>query len=147
MHQSSAQIRRDAVVRLILEGQGASQQELVEALREVGITVTQATLSRDLREMGAQKGPGGYTVPGAGQDPLIRALRTCLTGAVAAQNLVVLKTPPGGASALAVALDSAEHRDIVGTIAGDDTIMVITKTSKVAAALATSFGQHASQCP
>lgn len=141
MQLTPTQIRRNAVVRLITAGHGSSQQALVDALAELGINVTQATLSRDLRELGAQKGPGGYTVPG--QDPLIEALRTWLTSAVAAQNLVVLRTPPGGASPLAVVLDAAERSDIVGTVAGDDTILVITKSSKAASALAKSFGQHA----
>lgn len=143
--QTASQIeqRRAHLVDLIAAGEGTSQQSLVDALGALGISVTQATLSRDLRELGAQKGPGGYTIPGGTQSPLARALATWLTQATAAQNQVVLRTPPGGASPLAVELDRSEHPSIVGTIAGDDTILIITPSSKLASALVQEFSGHA----
>lgn len=144
--QTATQIqkRRAHLVDLIAAGQGTSQQSLVDALGALGISVTQATLSRDLRDLGAQKGPGGYTIPGGSESPLVKALRTWLTSAVAAQNQVVLRTPPGGASPLAVELDASEHASIVGTIAGDDTILIITPSSKTAIALVQEFSGYVS---
>ncbi|MEM8710417.1 MAG: hypothetical protein AAGG01_05660 [Planctomycetota bacterium] len=139
---SQAETRRALVVELIAQGHGGSQATLVEALAARGVHVTQATLSRDLRELGASKGPGGYTVRSAVSE-LDLALATWLTTAQAAQNLVVLKTPPGGASPLAVALDASDHPSIVGTIAGDDTIMVIAPTAKAARELSAEFQVHA----
>lgn len=145
MHaETQIQKRRSLIVQLIGDGQGTNQKSLVDALADEGVSVTQATLSRDLRDLNAQKGPHGYTVPGGGQSPLSKALALWLRSAVSAQNLVVLRTPPGGASPLAVALDAAEHPKVIGTIAGDDTIMVITASSKIAAHVAAEFGAQAS---
>lgn len=135
--------RRALVVELIHEGLGRSQHELVEALAERGVSVTQATLSRDLRELGAVKGPDGYHVDGHAADPLAQALGQWLLSATPAQNLVVLRTPPGGASPLSVVLDAAAHPQVVGTIAGDDTILVVAPSSGAAAKLARNFGRHA----
>lgn len=144
--QTATQIqkRRELIVQLIADGHGANQQTLVDALAEHGVTVTQATLSRDLRELDARKSAHGYLVPGAAQSPLVKALALWLSQATPAQNLVVLRTPPGGASPLAVAIDAADHPKIVGSIAGDDTIMVITPSSKAAIAVAEEFNTHAS---
>lgn len=143
MQSISPQERRALVVELIQEGLGTSQQALVDALAGRGVSVTQATLSRDLRELGAVKGPDGYSVAGASADPLVRGLRQWLRAATPAQNLVVLRTPPGGASPLGVVLDAHGPASIVGTIAGDDTIMVVTPSSAAAAQLALDFGRHA----
>jgi transcriptional regulator of arginine metabolism len=142
---TSIQKRRGLLVDLIAAGQGTSQQSLVDALKALGVSVTQATLSRDLRDLGAQKGPGGYVLPGGSDSPLVKALRTWLTSAVAAQNQVVLRTPPGGASPLAVELDACDHGSILGTIAGDDTILIITPSTKTASALVQEFTVHISQ--
>ncbi|MEC8494043.1 MAG: arginine repressor, partial [Planctomycetota bacterium] len=79
----------------------------------------------------------------ASADPLIRGLRQWLRAATPAQNLVVLRTPPGGASPLGVVLDAHGPEAIVGTIAGDDTIRVVTPSSAAAAQLALDFGRHA----
>ena len=95
---STAAERRSLVVELIAEGHGSSQQSLVDALAARGVDVTQATLSRDLKELGAVKGAAGYVVPAASASPLVDALGRWLVSARAAQNLVVLRTPPGGAS-------------------------------------------------
>lgn len=131
-----------------------SQTDLAERLLEDGVDVTQATLSRDLVELGAVKVRQGralvYAVPGEGGDrtPRAGAARTealqrlkrlsgeLLVTAQPAVNLVVLRTPPGAADFLASAIDHAEFDEVVGTIAGDDTIMVITASPVDAATLA-----------
>lgn len=120
-----------------------SQAELVGLLAEVGLTVTQATLSRDLEELGAVKlrgadgEPSVYVMPDEGEGPLrpsvdaparmVRVLEELLTSAEANGNLVVLRTPPGAAQYVASALDRSGLPDILGTIAGDDTILVIAR--------------------
>jgi transcriptional regulator of arginine metabolism len=122
-----------------------SQTELAELLAAEGLPVTQATLSRDLEELGAVKvrgagGGGVYLIPEDGT-PVLRApddgspvparlarlLRELLTGADASGNLAVLRTPPGAAQFLASALDRSGLTEVVGTIAGDDTIMVVAR--------------------
>ena len=139
--------RRTLLVDLIGQGLGSSQQALVDALAGQGIAVTQATLSRDLKELSAVKGPHGYAVDRIALDPLAEALRSWMDSALAARNLVVLRTPPGGASPLAVALDNSEREDILGTIAGDDTIMVVTPSDSTAKALALEFTKAAAKIP
>ncbi len=131
-----------------------SQGELLEHLAQDGLEVTQATLSRDLVELGAVKVREGrtlvYAVPGAGGDRTPRAAvgahelsarlrRLCeelLVTAQASANLVVVRTPPGAAGYLASAIDHADQGDILGTIAGDDTIMIITVGDRAGEAVA-----------
>lgn len=128
-----------------------SQTELVELLANDGVTVTQATLSRDLEELGAVKvrtnaGPGVYVIPEDGNPPLrhdeqapsrlIRLLRELLTSADSSGNLAVLRTPPGAAQFLASALDRSGLAEVVGTIAGDDTILVVARDPDGGARLA-----------
>jgi len=122
-----------------------SQTVLARLLADEGMAVTQATLSRDLEELGAVKlrgadgSPAAYVLPEEGAAPmrpsvsppdqLIRRLQELLTGAEASGNLVVLRTPPGAAQFLASGLDRSGLPDIIGTIAGDDTILVITRAT------------------
>src|SRR5690348_2322607 len=129
--------RHARIVAVIRDEAVHSQTELAELLAEEGIQVTQATLSRDLEELGAVKVSGAYLIPEDGNRPLrqseqaparlVRLLRELLTGADASGNLVVLRTPPGAAQFLASALDRAGLVEIVGTIAGDDTILVVAR--------------------
>src|SRR5437763_9652579 len=129
--------RHARIVALIREESVHSQTELAELLAEAGIQVTQATLSRDLEELGAVKVSGAYLIPEDGNRPLrqseqaparlIRLLRELLTGADASGNLVVLRTPPGAAQFLASAFDRSGLPEVVGTIAGDDTILVVAR--------------------
>ncbi len=137
--------RHGAVVTAISRTAVRSQTQLAEALHQVGFDVTQATLSRDLDELGAVKmrHPDGtlvYSLPGqdvidAGQPPIEEAhdqrlARRCaelLLSAEASANLVVVRTPPGAAQFLASAIDQARRRDVIGTIAGDDTVLVISR--------------------
>lgn len=137
--------RRARIVALVGANQVWSQQELAELLRRrEGITVTQATLSRDLAELGVVKGPSGYMLPGAPsalppadrEAFLATALRQHLVSVSRGGTLVVLKTPSGHANSLAIELDRAGPAGILGTIAGDDTIFVAAKDADAAATLA-----------
>jgi transcriptional regulator of arginine metabolism len=137
--------RRARIAALIGANQVWSQQELADLLRRrEGIAVTQATLSRDLTELGVVKGPAGYMLAGApGALPagdreavLTAALRQHLLSVTRGGTLVVLKTPSGHANSLAIELDRAGLPGTLGTIAGDDTIFVAAKDADAASALA-----------
>jgi transcriptional regulator of arginine metabolism len=119
-----------------------SQEELQRLLRAQGVNATQATLSRDLRELGVLKGPEGYRLSegGTGHNPvddreLQRALMAYMRGGNQAGNLVVLRTGPGHAQALALELDKSRLPETLGTVAGDDTIFVATGSGRQAARL------------
>jgi transcriptional regulator of arginine metabolism len=141
--------RHARIVAVIRDESVHSQTELAELLADAGIQVTQATLSRDLEELGAVKVSGAYLIPEDGNRPLrqseqaparlVRLLRELLTGADASGNLVVLRTPPGAAQFLASALDRSGLPDVVGTIAGDDTILVVAREATGGPALAEKF--------
>jgi transcriptional regulator of arginine metabolism len=120
----------------LLSGRGfSSQEELARALESEGVEVTQATLSRDLRSLGVIKRPTSdgrsvYELPGPAADQLDRQrvmldLRTFVNEVRVAQNLVVVRTPPGHANAVGRAIDLAGLEGIVGTVAGDDTVLVV----------------------
>lgn len=134
--------RQARVVEILAGNRVRSQPELQALLAQDGIAATQATISRDLDELGAVKvraadgGAGHYVVPedgtpvqGAvgGTDRLARLLGDLLVSADASANIAVLRTPPGAAAFLASALDRAGLAEIAGTIAGDDTIAVIAR--------------------
>ena len=137
--------RHSRIVAVLAEHQVRSQAELAALLEDAGVHVTQATLSRDLEELGAVKlrAPDGglpvYVVPedgspltarGTSDAPpqrLARLAGELLISAEASANLVVLRTPPGAAHFLASAVDRAGLPEILGTIAGDDTILVVTR--------------------
>ena len=144
--------RHARIVEIMRSQPVHSQAELVRLLAEEGLAVTQATLSRDLEELGAVKvrgpegGPAAYVVPAEGRGPLraaqgpparlIRVLEELLTGADSSGNLAVLRTPPGAAQYLASALDRSGLSEVVGTIAGDDTILAVARDPGGGAALA-----------
>jgi transcriptional regulator of arginine metabolism len=134
--------RRQLIVDLIQQQEIRSQQQLQELLGARNIEVNQATLSRDLRHIGATKGAAGYRLDAAasyGEDhfaDLHRTVRAFMRSATVALNQVVLRTPPGGASALAMSLDAANLGEVLGTIAGDDTILIITRSTEDAEHLA-----------
>jgi len=121
-----------------------SQEQLRRLLRTAGFDVTQATLSRDIRELGLVKGgaDGAYQPPvtagtngNATRSLLNRALAEYLTRVDQVQQLVIVRTGPGQAQLLGVALDSARLPEVVGTIAGDDTILAIAPDTRRARAL------------
>lgn len=118
--------RQGQILDLIAARPIRTQEELARALRERGIEVTQVTLSRDIRELGLVKTPAGYRqVADAPGPPLTSVAASFLRDARPARNLLVLKTSPGDASALAAALDREHWVEIVGTVAGDDTVLVV----------------------
>ncbi|HVB35541.1 MAG TPA: ArgR family transcriptional regulator [Patescibacteria group bacterium] len=123
--------RQGQILKLITAQPVANQKQLRCQLAEQGLAVTQATLSRDLRELGLVKTAEGYKPlglagQGSSQPNLTRALRQNLRDVLPAQNLLVLKTPPGGAQSLAAAVDRERWPEVLGTIGGDDTVLVIT---------------------
>ncbi len=130
--------RQGQILNLIRNKRILTQEDLARELKlSQGIHTTQVTLSRDVRELGLLKTPEGYRqVADAPQGAdlaivaaeLLRDVRT-------AQNLVVLKTSPGHANALAVALDNEDFPEVVGTIAGDDTVLVVAPDSAAAEGL------------
>ena len=128
--------RQARIVELIRDRAVHSQTELLSLLEAEGIATTQATLSRDLDELGALKVRGAYVIPDDGSPVrgveggtarLARLLGEVLVSADASGNLAVLRTPPGAAHYLASALDRAAMHEVVGTIAGDDTIFVVAR--------------------
>ncbi|MFP5345505.1 MAG: arginine repressor [Actinomycetes bacterium] len=155
---------RHAHIRQLLARQAVrSQGELAAILAQEGVNVTQATLSRDLVELGAAKVRNPehgliYAVPGEGVDRALQApvtvealdhrlARLCeelLVSAEASANLVVLRTPPGAAQFLASAIDQSVIPDLLGTIAGDDTVLVIARGPQDGPGVAARFLQLAS---
>lgn len=119
--------RQGQIVNLIADRAIHTQEELARALKDVGIPATQVTLSRDIRELGLVKTADGYRQIGRepGGPGFASVAADFLVEVRMAANLVVLKTTPGNANSLAVALDRAQWPDVVGTIAGDDTVLVI----------------------
>jgi transcriptional regulator of arginine metabolism len=142
-----SQRRRD-LLRILHEGQATSQKAIIDKLGALGHEVTQATVSRDLRELGATKvridGRTVYALPddiprGAGGDLMARNLDRTLSEFALdirqAASIVVVQTAPGHASAVARAIDMTPAKELVGTVAGDDTIFVATPSEQDAARL------------
>lgn len=143
-------MRQGQILELVTREHVASQDELRRRLRQQGVRVTQATLSRDIAELGLAKTPDGWRqiaapapaaivpqraaapAPGgvAALTPLARALQEFLLDVRPAQNLLVLKTPPGGAQPIAAALDGQKWKEVLGTIAGDDTVLIIAASAR-----------------
>ncbi|MEE2888669.1 MAG: ArgR family transcriptional regulator [Planctomycetota bacterium] len=132
------QARHQAILDLIQGHYIKSQAELQDLLVERGLEVNQGTVSRDLRELGVVKAPDGYELPNptmpsraaSNASPVESAVRLWLVNRTAVQNQVILKTPPGGAQPLALTLDKGPYPRVIGTIAGDDTILVICKNAR-----------------
>jgi transcriptional regulator of arginine metabolism len=154
---------RQARIRELIDAQPVtSQTQLAALLAESGIEVTQATLSRDLEELGAAKlrgsdgAPASYVLPpeNAPLRPaqtaparLTRLLGDLLTSAEGSANLAVVRTPPGAAQFLASALDKVGLPDVLGTIAGDDTLLVVSRRPDGGAALADRLRAMAERAP
>ena len=138
--------RHQRIIDIVTTHPVRSQTELAELLVSAGVAVTQATLSRDLVELdavkvrsasgalvyavpaeGGDRTPRATTASAASGDRLARLLGELLTSADASANLALLRTPPGGAQFLASAFDRADIEDILGTVAGDDTVLVISR--------------------
>ena len=136
--------RQTVILDLVDREQVTSQEMLQQRLRAQGIDATQATISRDLKELGLVKraGDGAYARPGVetpNQEAVLANLQRVagrsLSRVARVENLIVLRTPPGEAQHLAIAIDRANMPEIVGTIAGDDTVLVIAAGARQAASL------------
>lgn len=134
--------RQQTIVELAHEGPLPNQQELCKVLARRGFQVTQATLSRDINELRLVKTAEGYILPNgdAPAEPMpavSRVLREFVREIRRAQNLLVIKTIPGSAQPVAVAIDAEGWDEVVGTVAGDDTILIISGNNKKARQLQT----------
>ncbi len=140
--------RQSLIAGLLRERPVRSQEELKALLERRGVEVTQATLSRDMRDLGVMKSPAGYAMPGeangvheggaapAGvQAEFERTVRAYVLEVTAAGTLVVIKTGPGRAQAVSLELDRVRLEHVVGTVAGDDTIFVATPSEAAARSL------------
>lgn len=138
-----SKLTRQAVIRdVLLEAPVANQDELRRRLYRRGHRVTQATLSRDIHELGLVKSNEGYALPGDdeyGADSWLpsveKLIREFAYSVVAAQNLVVVRTSAGSAQPVAAAIDAEEWPEVLGTIGGDDTILLVAADGKHAAKL------------
>ena len=150
----SSNARKALIVSYVNQGLVHSQNDIVELLAEEGVEVTQATASRDLEDVGAVRGKDEsgvmkYRIMTENIEPLARAARVSdelILSITASGNLVVVKTPPGGAHLLASALDRASQggdmKSIIGTIAGDDTVLVVAKSASGGAQLADAIEEY-----
>jgi transcriptional regulator of arginine metabolism len=144
--------RQDAILEIIDREKVRSQDDLRRRLQKAGFSATQATISRDIKELGLLKraGDGAYQragmeahVPEVVMSALEHATSEFLRRIDRVQQLVVVRTGAGQAQALALAIDRAQLPEMVGTIAGDDTILVIARDGRRAAAFAKRLGQYA----
>ena len=131
--------RRAKAIDLIKAGKISSQSDLVKELKKAGFPVTQATASRDLDEIGAVRGRSGYTIAQSDDDSMAGSMPLpgdLIVSVEASGNLAVVRTPPGGAQFLASALDHSGIKSIIGTIAGDDTVLVVSRKASGGSELA-----------
>jgi transcriptional regulator of arginine metabolism len=144
--------RHAAILRLVRGERVGSQEQLRERLRGEGFDVTQATLSRDIRELGLAKvaapDGGSHYVPPPDAAAAIRPhleqiLPTTMVSLEGVGPLLVLRTPAGAAQALGLALDGVGWTEVIGTIAGDDTVLVITRSERARRAVGTRLRELA----
>jgi transcriptional regulator of arginine metabolism len=147
MRMAERSRRHRHILDLIQRGGISSQEQLAGMLQRAGIDVTQATLSRDLRELGVLKGSTGYRLPGD-QPPahnsngeLAQALKELLIKSEHGGNVAVLHTGPGRAPLLALQIDRSRPPGVLGTVAGDDTIFMAMRTPRDAARVIREFEQ------
>jgi transcriptional regulator of arginine metabolism len=123
--------RREMLRELLVDGPAETQRSLVDALGAKGLTATQSSVSRDLREIGAIKTVLGYELPGAAEsvDEMLRAAEFLRDVSAAGPNLTVIKTAIGAAQRVALALDRSGWPEMIGNIGGDDTVFVATNSA------------------
>ena len=137
--------RQNLILKLIRTQGLHTQEDLARALQKMNISATQVTLSRDIRELGLVKTASGYarvageTAPAQARPEVSALAREMLLEVRQAQNLLVLKTPPANANALAAALDRENWPEVTGTIAGDDTVLVVAPDTKTGTELRARF--------
>ena len=138
--------RQGQILKLVRSRRIHTQEELAHVLQGVGIAATQVTLSRDIRELGLVKTSHGYTESGEAAGPVwpdvATISREALLDVRVAENLLVLRTPPAMANPLASALDHAEWPEVTGTIAGDDTVLVVAPDAKTAEHLRVKLAEY-----
>ena len=124
--------RQEIILSLLSKKTVRTQEALLSELRRRGVALTQSTLSRELKALGISKAPdgrGGYRYvaggPGTGEGGLLPAVAAFVESVARSRNLVVVKTPPGNAQGVARGIDQADWSEVMGTIAGDDTILII----------------------
>jgi len=126
------QQRQQAVLDIVGRHEVANQMDLLDLLQRRGFAVNQATVSRDIKELGLVKAGGHYSPPDASRrgswDILNRVMRDHASLVDQSESLIVIKTPPGRAHLIASTIDDMGEHSIVGTIAGDDTLIVIPRT-------------------
>jgi len=128
--------RHNAIIDLVRSGEIASQEDLMQGLKARNIDVSQSTLSRDIQELGLAKAGGIYNVRDAepaathSEGSLARIIREFMVDIAVAQNVVVVKTGSGHASTVSQALDEAGWPECVGSIAGDNTVFAVTRSTK-----------------
>jgi transcriptional regulator of arginine metabolism len=129
--------RKNAILKLIKEQNIYTQDELTAALQKTGYSVAQATVSRDIRELGLVKDPSSqkYILPQGGKNPLERVFRDALVSVDSAGNMLVIRTLSGMAMAVAAALDEMNFPEILVSVAGDDCVMCVVKSKQQAASL------------
>jgi transcriptional regulator of arginine metabolism len=137
----SKPLRQKVILALLEEGSVGSQEDLQRALGKRGLKVGQATLSRDIHELGLVKTGAGYMLPGEAISepalpPVSRLVREFVLEVRTAQNQLVIKTSVGSAQPVAAALDGQDWEEAIGTIAGDDTILMVCADKKGATRLA-----------
>jgi transcriptional regulator of arginine metabolism len=138
-------LRQRSILDALRQGPISSQETLQRALRKRGFKVGQATLSRDIRELNLSKSGGGYALPnaegsaGLALPPVSRLVREFVLEVRTAQNQLVIKTIVGSAQPVAAALDETDWDELVGTIAGDDTILIVCPDKEAARRLATQL--------
>jgi transcriptional regulator of arginine metabolism len=134
--------RHQAILEVLGRGPVSSQEDLQRLLHKRGFDAGQATLSRDIRELGLVKSGAGYSLPGtdsagdAALPSVSRLVREFVTSVRAAENLLVTKTSIGSAQPVAAALDGENWPEAIGTIAGDDTILIVCEDKRAAGRLA-----------
>jgi transcriptional regulator of arginine metabolism len=146
--------RQQTIARIIAEHDVTSQPMLLELLEEEGIEATQATVSRDLEDLGAvkvrvRKGESAYAIPDfapdriAPQDQLRRVLSEWVAEVEFSDPMVVIRTPPGCAHVVASALDRSRLKGVIGTVAGDDTLLLVADAKVGARRVATALREMA----
>lgn len=142
--------RQHKVAEILASESVTSQDQLVDLLSADGVTATQATVSRDLEDLGAVKvrvggGASVYAIPDHPHDQVVpddhlrRVFGEWVLGAEASHNLVVIRTPPGSAHVVASAIDRSGLDTVLGSVAGDDTIIVVAAEKITGGALASEF--------
>jgi transcriptional regulator of arginine metabolism len=138
-------VRQQKILELIEKYDIDTQDTLITKLRELGFNVTQTTVSRDIKQLNivksvSSKGTYKYVAPGIRKDEGAPVLSSAITDSVikisAAGNIVVVKTYPGMANAIAVCVDSLYHESVIGSVAGDDTILLVVADADAASQLA-----------